>query len=90
MTVVDGYTRVSTDPQEENTSFEEQERCIREYCIENGLVLGMIHRETWSGYQYRERIPHPRPSQPKPDACRHSIRRMRALRYYLALRKREG
>jgi site-specific DNA recombinase len=54
-TVVDGYCRVSTDPQENNTSLEEQERCIREYCAENGLVLGMIHRETWTGYQYRER-----------------------------------
>jgi site-specific DNA recombinase len=53
--IVDGYTRVSTDPQEQNTSFDEQEACIREYCAENGLTLGMIHRETWTGYEYRER-----------------------------------
>ena len=45
MTTVDGYTRVSTDPQEENTSFEEQERAIRQYCAENGLTVGIIHRE---------------------------------------------
>lgn len=55
MTTVDGYTRVSTDPQEENTSFEEQERAIRQYCAENGLTVGIIHRETFTGYQYRER-----------------------------------
>jgi site-specific DNA recombinase len=53
--VVDGYCRISTDPQEENTSLDEQERCIREYCAEHGLIVGQIHRETWTGYQYRER-----------------------------------
>ncbi len=55
MTVVDIYCRVSTDPQEDNTSLDEQERCAREYCSENGLVVGMIHKETFTGYQYRER-----------------------------------
>jgi site-specific DNA recombinase len=53
--VVDGYCRISTDPQEENTSLDEQERSIREYCAENGLIIGQIHRETYSGYVYRER-----------------------------------
>jgi DNA invertase Pin-like site-specific DNA recombinase len=53
--VVDGYCRVSTDPQEDNTSLDEQEACIRQYCKEHGLTLGMMHREVWSGYQYRER-----------------------------------
>jgi site-specific DNA recombinase len=53
--IVDGYCRVSTDAQEQNTSFEEQEACIREYCAENGLAIGMIHHETYTGYQYRER-----------------------------------
>src|SRR5947207_15913888 len=53
--VVDIYCRVSTDPQEDNTSFDEQEAAGREYCREHGLIVGMVHRETWSGYQYRER-----------------------------------
>jgi DNA invertase Pin-like site-specific DNA recombinase len=55
MQVVDGYCRISTDAQEDNTSLDEQERCIREYCAENGLLIGQIHREVWSGYEYRER-----------------------------------
>src|SRR5205823_5853574 len=41
--------------QEDNTSLDEQEACIRQYCEEHGLILGMIYREVWSGYQYRER-----------------------------------
>ena len=53
--IVDLYCRVSTDPQEDNTSFDEQEAAGREYCRANGLIIGMIHRETFSGYQYRER-----------------------------------
>ena len=55
MTVVDLYCRVSTDPQEDNTSLDEQEACGREYCRANGLIIGMVHREVFSGYQYRER-----------------------------------
>lgn len=54
-TIVDIYCRISTDPQEDNTSLDEQERCSREYCAANGLVVGMVHRETFTGYQYRER-----------------------------------
>ena len=53
--IVDGYCRISTDPQEDGTSLDEQERCIREYCAEHGFIIGMIHRETWTGYEYRER-----------------------------------
>lgn len=53
--VTDIYCRISTDPQEENTSLDEQERCGREYCAANGLTVGLVHREIWSGYQYRER-----------------------------------
>jgi len=53
--IVDGYCRVSTDPQEDNTSLDEQEAAIRAYCEENGLILGMVHREIFSGYMYRER-----------------------------------
>jgi site-specific DNA recombinase len=55
MICVDIYCRVSTDIQEDNTSLEEQERCAREYCQEHGLIVGMVHREVWSGYEYRER-----------------------------------
>lgn len=55
MTVVDLYCRVSTDPQEDNTSLDEQEAAGRAYCLANGLVIGMIHRETFTGYKYRER-----------------------------------
>ena len=53
--IVDIYCRVSTDPQEDNTSLDEQERCAREYCHLNGLVVGMVHKETFTGYLYRER-----------------------------------
>jgi site-specific DNA recombinase len=53
--VIDGYCRVSTDPQEDGTSLDEQERSIRRYCADNGFVVGMVHRETFTGYQYRER-----------------------------------
>src|SRR5205823_4401846 len=53
--IVDIYCRVSTDPQEDNTSLDEQERCARDYCREQGLIVGIVHRETFTGYQYRER-----------------------------------
>ncbi len=53
--IVDGYCRVSTDPQESNYSLDEQESCIRDYCQHHGLAVGIIHRETASGYYYRER-----------------------------------
>jgi site-specific DNA recombinase len=55
MTTVDIYCRVSTDEQEENSSFDEQERCAREYCHEHGLTVGKVYREVYSGYHYRER-----------------------------------
>ena len=53
--VVDIYCRVSTDPQEDNTSLDEQEAAGRAYCEENGLLVSMVHREVFSGYMYRER-----------------------------------
>ena len=53
--IVDIYCRVSTDEQENNTSLDEQEACGRAYCRDNGLTVGMVHRETFTGYQYRER-----------------------------------
>src|SRR6266699_1905984 len=53
--VVDLYCRVSTGEQEDNTSLDEQEAAGREYCRAHGLVVGMVHRETFTGYQYRER-----------------------------------
>jgi site-specific DNA recombinase len=53
--IVDIYCRVSTDPQEDNTSLDEQEAAGREYCREHGYIVGLVHREVWSGYQYRER-----------------------------------
>ncbi|MEO8954924.1 MAG: recombinase family protein, partial [Ktedonobacteraceae bacterium] len=54
-TIVDIYCRVSTDPQEDNSSLDEQEAAGREYCRKHSLVVGLVHREVWSGYQYRER-----------------------------------
>ena len=54
-TVVDIYCRVSTDPQEDNSSLDEQDTVGRAYCEANGLIIGMVHREVFSGYQYRER-----------------------------------
>jgi site-specific DNA recombinase len=53
--IVDIYCRVSTDPQEDNTSLDEQETVSRQYCTEHNLIVGMVHREVFSGYQYRER-----------------------------------
>lgn len=53
--IVDIYCRVSTDPQEDNSSLDEQEATGREFCRVNGYIVGMVHREVWSGYQYRER-----------------------------------
>ncbi len=55
MATVDIYCRVSTDPQEDNSSLDEQEAAGRAYCEANGLLVGMVHREVFSGYQYRER-----------------------------------
>lgn len=55
MQVVDIYCRVSTDPQEDNTSLDEQENAGRVYCQEHGLTVGIVHREVFSGFQYRER-----------------------------------
>lgn len=52
---VDIYCRVSTDQQEDNTSLDEQEDIGRKYCADNGLIVGIVHRETFSGYVYRER-----------------------------------
>jgi len=54
-TIVDGYTRISGDKQEEGTSLAEQERAIREYCAAHKLTIGMIHREVHTGSVYRER-----------------------------------
>lgn len=54
-TIVDIYCRVSTDPQEDNSSLDEQEAAGREFCRANGLIVGMVHQEVFSGYQYRER-----------------------------------
>ena len=53
--VVDLYCRVSRDEQENNTSLDEQEACGREYCTEQGLIVGEVHREVYTGYKYRER-----------------------------------
>lgn len=54
-TIVDIYCRVSTDPQEDNTSLDEQEAAGRAYCLEHGYIVGMVHREVFSGYMFRER-----------------------------------
>ncbi|HTK11856.1 MAG TPA: recombinase family protein [Ktedonobacteraceae bacterium] len=54
-TIVDIYCRVSTDDQENNSSLGEQESAGRRYCKEQGLIVGMVHREVFSGYKYRER-----------------------------------
>jgi len=53
--IVDIYCRVSRDEQEDNTSLDEQETASRRYCEDNGLIVGMVHKETHTGYQYRER-----------------------------------
>jgi len=53
--VVDIYCRVSTDDQEDNTSLDEQEAAGRQYCAEHHLIVGIVHREVFSGYVYRER-----------------------------------
>lgn len=53
--VVDIYCRVSTDDQEENSSLDGQEAEARAYCKEHSLIVGMVHKEVYSGYKYRER-----------------------------------
>ncbi len=53
--IVDGYCRVSTDPQEEKYSLDEQEAGIRQFCAAHGLIVGIIHREVFTGSVYRER-----------------------------------
>lgn len=53
--VVDIYCRVSTDDQENNTSLDGQEECGREFCKEHGFIVGLVHREVFTGYKYRER-----------------------------------
>ena len=53
--IVDLYCRVSRDPQEDNTSLDEQEAAGRQFCRDNGLIVGMVYRETYTGYLYRER-----------------------------------
>src|SRR5258708_15628695 len=55
MTVVDIYCRVSTDEQEDNSSLDEQDSADREFCRENGVTVGKVHREVFSAYVYRER-----------------------------------
>lgn len=55
MTIVDIYCRVSTDDQENNTSFDEQEACGREYCRQHNLIVGEVWKESHSGFFYRER-----------------------------------
>lgn len=53
--IVDIYCRVSTDDQEDNTSLDDQEEEGRAYCKLHGLIVGMVHREVFSGFKYRER-----------------------------------
>src|SRR5579864_6724868 len=53
--IVDIYCRVSTDDQENNTSLEGQEAEAREYCKEHGFIIGMVHKEVFTGFKYRER-----------------------------------
>ncbi|HEU5378567.1 MAG TPA: recombinase family protein [Ktedonobacteraceae bacterium] len=53
--IVDIYCRVSTDPQEDNTSLDTQEAEGRQFCQEHGFIVGMVHKEVFSGFQYRER-----------------------------------
>ena len=55
MPIVDIYCRVSRDPQEDNTSLDEQETACRAYCRDHGLIVGQVHRETFTGYKFRER-----------------------------------
>ncbi len=54
-TIVDIYCRVSTDDQEDNTSLEGQEADARAYCTEQGFIVGMVHKEVFTGFKYRER-----------------------------------
>lgn len=53
--VVDIYCRVSTEDQENNTSLDSQEEECKRFCQENKLVVGMVHKESFTGFKYRER-----------------------------------
>jgi DNA invertase Pin-like site-specific DNA recombinase len=48
--VVDLYCRVSGKKQEDNTSLDEQEEMGRKFAEENGLTVGLVHREVGSGF----------------------------------------
>lgn len=48
--VVDIYCRVSGKKQEDNTSLDEQEEMGRKFAEENGLTVGLVHREVGSGF----------------------------------------
>lgn len=58
-TIVDIYCRVAVDEPdnfvESSNSLDAQEEACRQYCAENGLTIGMVYQEVFSGIQYRER-----------------------------------
>jgi site-specific DNA recombinase len=54
--VVDIYCRVSTEEQEDNTSLlKTQMPDCRQYAKDHSFIIGMEHKEVYSGFKYRER-----------------------------------
>jgi site-specific DNA recombinase len=54
-TIVDIYCRTATSSPDDNTRLEEQERICREYCAAQGLTVGLVSYESFSGIQLHER-----------------------------------
>lgn len=53
--IVDIYCRVASGGEEGTRSLDEQEAAGRQYCLENGLAVGVVHREIFNGFHYNGR-----------------------------------
>lgn len=54
--IVDIYCRTATSSQQDSTRLEEQEQICREYCVAQGLTVGLVNYDSLSGLQFRERM----------------------------------
>jgi DNA invertase Pin-like site-specific DNA recombinase len=53
--IVDIYCRSATEPQEGINTLDEQEQICRDYCAAQGLKVGNVYREVFSGMQLKQR-----------------------------------
>jgi DNA invertase Pin-like site-specific DNA recombinase len=52
---VDIYCRVAVDGPDASERLDDQEATCRMYYASHGLSVGVVHRDIWSGMQYRDR-----------------------------------